>query len=592
MLPVEPDDHWGPPNLSFANFSAGQDHYQELSHQLPTGNLIGPPNTGLLKISKSCSPDMNGTQMDPTAGTATVKIIGNDGFSAEAESIFPSGESDFSNLNGGVPLMPDWDISNWVADTPIEMPFKNEEPLDFGANLEAYSHMMYPHSAEGLGAGNMSCQTFFSTSSSDGDACLMTPPLKTSPMPSLPSELEARRGSGSSELAKNFDTIRLQQPRSRTGLRDEVFCSSPPSDAGVALEKPSVSEPRIALSGSQATMGMGKMGKACPAPRIDLASRRKRPRPAALRPDSQRSHSCAAPLTLSPHSQGSSTAGIGSNPSVRRIRSTGQNLNVTSGGVQKPGLRSAQLSPRNLQSFLDVTGLRHPSPVKRESMDSTESSSHNGKPPTPLTPGKVEFQPDMWSNFTPYAPSPAFRWESNDQDAHYALAAGQGISSPPTTPFNIDAFPMMPPFEQPQGSSYQCPPQSAPPGQTTFSLGDSPPIPSAANHPLWQMHSSAIPAGMYFDDSTTAMARQAQMPSFGFSKLNYHPMGPPQPYSHGLSTMASGRSAFFGAPPAPAKEIEIQVNLIPKPQGVPQPRKQYQFNHTTPKDFSTSVYAS
>lgn len=527
--------------------------------------------------------------MNPNGGAAAFKVVSNDGFGVETEALFTSSEGDFSNLNGALPLMPDWDISNWVADTPLEYPFKNEEALDFGAHLEAYSHMMYPHSAEGLGAANSSCQTLFSTSSSDGDACLMTPPLKTSPMPSLPPELEVRRGSSSSELAKNFDTIRLQQPRSRTGLRDEVFCSSPPSDAGAAVEKPVMSETRIASSGSPAAMGIGKMGKPCPVPRIDLASRRKRPRPAALRPDSQRSHSCAAPLTLSPHSQASSNVGIGPNPSVRRIRSTGQNLNVTSGGVQKPGLRSAQLSPRNLQSFLDATGLRHPSPVKRESIDSTETS---GKPPTPLTPGKVEFQPDMWSNFTPYAPSPAFRWGSNDQEAQYALAAGQGISSPPTTPFNIEAFPSVSPFEQQPNSSYQCPPQSAPPGQTTFSLGDSPPVAPAVNHPLWQVHSSAMPMGTYFDDSTPAIVRQAQMPSFGFSKVNYHPMGPPQPYSHGVPAMATGRSAFFGAPPAPPKEIEIQVNLIPKPQGVPQPRKQYQFNHTTPKDFSTSVYAS
>lgn len=536
---------------------------------------------------------MNRTQMDPNGGQATIKVVTSDGFSAELDSIFASSESDFSNLNGDLPLMPDWDISNWVADTPMENPFKNDEALDFGAHLEAYSHIMYPHSAEGLDARNSSCQTFFSTSSSDGDACLMTPPLKTSPMPSLPPELEVRRGSSSSELAKNFDTIRLQQPRSRTGLRDEVFCSPPPFDAGTVLERSLMSEPQIALSGSQATMGIGKFGaKTCPVPRIDLASRRKRPRPAALRPDSQRSHSCAAPLTLSPHSQVSSTIGIGSTPPVRRIRSTGQNLNVTSGGVQKPGLRSAQLSPRNLQSFLDATGLRHSSPIKRESTDPTETSAHNGKPATPLTPGKVEFQPDVWSSFTPYAPSPALRWDSNDQDAQYALAVGQGITSPPATPFNIDAFPRMPPFERHHGSSYQCPPQSAPPEQTTFSFGDSPPIAPAANHPLWQVPSSAMPIGTYYDDSTIAMVRQAQMPSFGFSKSNYHPMGPPQHYSHGLPNMTSGRSAFFGAPSAPPKEIEIQVNLIPKPQGVPQPRKQYTFNHTTPKDFSPSVYAS
>ena len=522
--------------------------------------------------------------MDTVEGPAAVKVVGNDGSSIHAESIFASSESDFSNLGGGLPVMPGWVNCSWAPDTPIDFA---------GPWWEGSSQMTCPLGLEELAAGNGSCQTFFSTSSSDGDAGLMTPPLITSPMPTVPPELEVRRGSSSSELAKNFDTIRLQQTQSRTGLRDELVCSPPPSDAGAALEKPLTSEPRIALSSSQANMGIGKVGKPGPVPRIDLASRRKRPRPAALRPDSQRSHSCAAPSTLSPHTQVSSTIGIGSTSSVRRIRSTGQNLNVTSGGVQKPGLRSAQLSPRYLQSFWEAAQLRQSSPVKKESMDSTATSVHNDKPPTPLTPGKVELQPDVLSNFTPYAPSPTFRWETNDQDAPYALATGRGISSPPVTPFNIDTFPTMPHFQQPQGSSYPCPPQSAPPGQTSFSLGDSPPIAPVANHPLWQVHSSVMPMGMYFDDSTTAMIRQAQMPPVDFPRsLNYHPMGPPQNYSHGLPIMATGRSAFLGAPPAPPKEIEIQVNLIPKPQGVPQPRKQYQFNHTTPKDFSTSVYAS
>lgn len=584
--------HWGAPGFPYAGFQGGQNHYQDLSQQIPTSDLISITNNGLEELSKSCSPDLTRTQMDSTGGPASIKIVNSDGFSAEPEPIFASSESDFSNFDGDLSLLPDWNINNWVADTSMEPPFKNEEVLEFGAPMGAYSRLMYSHSAEGLDAANSSCQTFFSTSSSDGDACLMTPPLKTSPMPTLPPELEVRRGSNSSELAKTFDTIRLQQPRSRTGLRDEVFCSPPTSDAEPILERPLMSEPQTAMNGSHATMSLGTVGgKASLVPGIDLASRRKRPRPAALRPDSQRSHSCAAPLTLSPHSQVSSSIGIGSTPSIRRIRSTGQNLNVTSGGVQKPGLRSAQLSPRNLQSFLDATRIRHPSPIKRESIDPAEASAPNGKPPTPLTPGKVELHPDVWSNFGPYATPPAFRWGAHDPDAHYAPAAGHEISSPPITPFNMDAFPRMFPFERPQDPSYQCPPQSAPPEQTTFSFGDSPPVAPAANHSVWHVPSAAMPISTYYDDSTIAMARPAPMPPFNFSKSNYPPMGLPS-YSHGVPAMTSGRSAFFGAPAAPPKEFEIQVNLIPKPQGVPQTKKQYTFNHTTPKDFSSSVYAS
>lgn len=581
MLPVEPDTHWGTPCFQYPNFEDG-------SQQIPTGDLIGTTNNGLEELSKSCSPDLTRTQMDSTGGPASIKIVSSDGFSTEPDAIFASSENDFSNFAGGSSLWPYLNTSNWVADTSMESPFKNEEVLEFGAPMSACSRIMYSHSSEGLDAANSSCQTLFSTSSSDGDAYLMTPPLKTSPMPTLPPELEVRRGSSSSELAKTFDTIRLQQPRSRTGLRDEVFCSPPPSDA----ERPLMSEPQMAMNGSPATMSLGKVGgKTSPGPGIDLASRRKRPRPPALRPDSQRSHSCAAPLTLSPHSQVSSI-GISSTPSIRRIRSTGQNLNVTSGGVQKPGLRAAQLSPRNLQSFLDATRIRQSSPIKRESIDPAETSASHGKPPTPLTPGKVELHPDVSSNFAPYATYPAFRWGANDQDAHYALAAGHEITSPPITPFNADAFPQMLSFERPQDPSYQCPPQSAPPEQTTFSFGDSPPIAPVANHSVWRVPSATMPISTYYDDSTLAMARPAPMPIYNFPKPSYPQMGPPQGYSHGAPNMTSGRSAFFGAPPAPPKEFEIQVNLIPKPQGVPQTKKQYTFNHTTPKDFSSSLYPS
>lgn len=556
---------------------------------MPASDIISHTNNGLVELAKACNPHLTRAQIECTEARAGMTIVSNEGCTVETDPIFAATEKEFSTLTGDFPLMPDWDISNWIAETSMEPPFQNEKGMDFGLPLGPFTTpMVYPHSADGFDAANSSCQTLFSTSSSDGDACLMTPPLKTSPMTSMPPELEIRRGSNSSELANNLDTIRLQQPRSRTGLRDEVFCSPPPSDVGAILEGSFLSEPRLSVNGAPAAFGKVG-GRAFP---VDLASRRKRPRPAALRPDAQRSYSCAGPLTLSPHSQVSSSIGIGANPSVRRIRSTGQNLNVTSGGVQKPGLRSAQMSPRNLQSFLDATGLRPPSAVTSDGVDRPEASALHGNPPTPLTPCKAELQPDVWSNFDVYAASPAFRWDSNGPDAPYAPVTRHEISSPPVTPFHLDAFPQMFPAERPHHSSYHCPPQSAPPQQTTFLLGDSPPIAPTANHPAWHMPVSAMPGGTYYDDSTITLARPAHVLPFNFSKPNYHSMAPPQQYSHGIPTMAPGRSAFLGTPPAPQKEIEIQVNLIPKPQGAPQPRKQYTFNHTTPKDYSSSVCAS
>ncbi len=591
MLPLEPDDSpWAVPNIPFLNFQHDDSGYPDLARPMPPSDLMSITDHGLVQLAKPGSSDLDMIQGEPAVGPATTTVVSNhDGFSAEADSIFVNGENDFSHLNGGWPLMPDWDISNWVADIPMDPPAKNEEVLEYGGPADADSRQMYPHWAHGFDAANASCQTFFSTSSSDGDARLLTPPPKTSPMPTLPPELEVRRGSSSSDLAKNLDTIRLQQPRSRTGLRDEVFCSPPPSDAGAVVERAPTSDPHGVVTGAPPGTSFGGVGKPSPVPRIDLASRRKRPRPAALRPDSQRSHSCAAPLTLSPHAQVSASIGIGSSPSVRRIRSTGQNLNATGGGVQKPGLRSAQLSPRNLQSFLGATGMRMPSPIKRQSTSPTQAPASHGKPPTPMTPGKVDLQSEVWPNVGPYLASPVFPWQANDPTAPFAPAAGPVISSPPMTPFNIDAFPPMFPLERQPDSSYPYPPQSAPPEQTSFVFGDSPPVAPAGNPSVWQVPSSGMPTGPYSEDPTMALGRQTQTPPFNFSRLHYHPMGGRQPYSHGPPHLASGRSALVGNRPAPPKEIEIQVNLIPKPQGVAQTRKQYTFNHTTPKDF---VYAS
>ncbi|KAI9735191.1 MAG: hypothetical protein M1834_001781 [Cirrosporium novae-zelandiae] len=73
---------------------------------------------------------------------------------------------------------------------------------------------------------------------------------------------------------------------------------------------------------------------------LDIAARRKRPRPAALGPAALRSRSFG-PNSLSPTGKGYPMPGH----SVRRIKSTGHSLNVMNGRVQKSYPGSSQRSP-------------------------------------------------------------------------------------------------------------------------------------------------------------------------------------------------------------------------------------------------------
>lgn len=123
------------------------------------------------------------------------------------------------------------------------------------------------------------------------------------------------------------------------------------------------------------------------APRLDIASRRKRPRPAALQPEAQRSVSYG-PMTLSPTARMPSL-GIAKQASVRRIKSTGNGLNAGNGRIQKPGVAAAPLSPRNFHSLSSNTFLN-------QNAHTTNTSSQNITPLTPLSPLAAKQQDPAW----------------------------------------------------------------------------------------------------------------------------------------------------------------------------------------------------
>ena len=484
-------------------------------------------------------------------------------------------------------LMQEWDVNSWIPE--VDMSLHNEHLMAVQDSFGSYPHAMYQNSGDGFSGGNPSCHTFGTNSSSEGEPGLMTPPPKTSPMPSLPPDSQLRRGSNSSELANGVNTIRLHQPLPRHGVYDDMFCPpATPSLAPGVDHSPKVTQPQSGAMDSPTALSINSGAiKISAVPRVDLASRRKRPRPATLRPEPQRSQSYAGPLTASPTSKVPSF-GLGPSPSVRRIKSTGQNMNAVSGSrVSKSGLGSAQMSPRNFQSYLDAAGFPQPHVSNRHHTDPSQTSAPSFTPLTPLSPAKMELQPEVWQDYSPFVGPSAPGWDNNhDISTGNVYEAGAEVASPPITPFNMDAFPRIFAGRPLQDSLYHCPPQSAPPQQSTF-FGD-PPNPLAnSNQSSWLVPSSTMPLEGYRDDSLMSMRRQSHVAQMGYQE--------PQPqfagnYSRGVPSMGLVSSTFFNSSPPPRKDLEIQVNLIPKPQGAPLARKEYTFNHTTPKDFSQTLY--
>lgn len=180
---------------------------------------------------------------------------------------------------------------------------------------------------------------------------------------------------------------------------------------------------------------------------LDLAARRKRPRPAAIG-TSRSSSMLAGPSTMSPSTR---LPNGGAGHGVRQSKSA-QSLSSRYAGVRKAS--AAQRSPFNLSTFAEAGSLNS----KAEMSSMLQPTVTNGlAPPTPLTPEDLH-------HLLPATPS----------DGGYCLSAQPtsqlfptsqpmqiNIASPPATPLAVN---MMPSY------SYHgvAPPMSAPAHYTTF----------------------------------------------------------------------------------------------------------------------------
>ncbi|KAI9722274.1 MAG: hypothetical protein M1812_001746 [Candelaria pacifica] len=192
----------------------------------------------------------------------------------------------------------------------------------------------------------------------------------------------------------------------------------------------------------------------------NLAVRRQRQRPAALGNASMRSQSFMGSNPVSPNGRGDGSY-LGPSLPMRRIKSTGNNLNTSRGKIQKHTPGSAQRSPLNIESFADAAAFEDARFVNNTPTTS-QSMSFSGSfaPPTPLSP----FDMDCWqldpTNLT-VADGPSFTCdpESTGYYIPSGLSMEPSLESPPNTPLDFDVGAHMHNTKPSQRSPFSAAPQ-------------------------------------------------------------------------------------------------------------------------------------
>jgi hypothetical protein len=356
------------------------------------------------------------------------------------------------------------------------------------------------------------------------------------PMPCFPS---SRRGSSSDELTATLDQF--------------VLAGTPP-----------VRSPAIAH--------FEQFKK--PEHHVDIAARRKRPRPAALGTAALRSHSYGGAPAMSPTFRFGRQA---QNPHpIRHVKSSGQSLNVTYAGIRKPS--SAQRSPLNIATFAEAEEFKN-SMAERKISHQAESE-HVGAPPTPLS------SDDIMRTRLPTVEEPIFT-EQEQETPHQYFLNGQpsqfSLASPPSTPLKAELYAppqmqtMMPPMSAPpQYAAFPeyTPPYSAGP-LTTSSWSDAPlNSPDAATFPP-AIHMSQQP---YVSPAMHEYSSGPALPSHFVS----HPLAEQKQTDITPSAHNGQRQTEFFIQEFPRQKEE---HAHAAQQMAQQKPKNYVFANATPSDF-------
>ena len=422
---------------------------------------------------------------------------------------------------------------------------------------------------------NRSSQTLNSNPSSVGESNnLMTPPTNTPPLPWLSQEFDGRRASDSSELAHDVEGMHLQQHQRGLGL---VRTTRTPSTEATVMPATGIATPETSPDQTVSKVS---------APPSDIASRRKRHRPTALRPETNRSISYGGPMTLSPHSKGFSSTLAPPNQ-VRRIQSQGQNLNTQSFRVHKSASGSAQISPHNLQRYLQRQSLPQAHDPTAEDPNppvSTVTQDNACKPSASAASASrspAEYQHEF------HISRPIHDWNNtnlfNLSHANYSVPELHSASPQPHASLAVH----VPNSFQSLHPPYPCPPQSAPPHQSTFFDDLSPAANGPFPPPNWNGTAFAPSAPHHMGTNTISMRQPAH-----FMHANNNGYLPPFAPSYEFPQDGSPISSFPGThlfpafPPgvmtsAPASpvELDIKVDVGPEPKLASKFEK-FEFQHT------------
>lgn len=467
-----------------------------------------------------------------------------------------------------------------------ESPLAQSYGLDLTqGNANHHGQQMYHHTPDGHVVGNPSSNSFVtSPSEEDGHARLITPPLETSPLPGLNQATfqHDRRTSNDSDLAENFDTIHLQQSQAGLGL----YGSSTTAAASDLVSPTGLLTPVITpdITDSKLPFATGH----------DLASRRNR-RPPKLQPDSGRSFSYAGPGTSPRHRL--SPPGSGKISPVRRIKSTGNNLNVMTGRIKKQGTSSAQLSPRNFEACFQLAATSEVQP-------SADTHAHRHRMPGPIPNSLTSSPPvtfchqnqanwiDSPSHF-PVAPSPWDRGFTGDPAIINAPGHGHGFTLPQNEHTSMFAPAAFQQISHSQQYGYQCPPQSAPSHVTTFDAAYS----MTPNLRTWQP--PLMVPEPYHDDTQLSNSIRPYHPHHHSHSGPLSQFPPPPEQFHGYHPAMAPFQPFqqyLNRTPTPVlKPLDIKVETGPSPPKelaqASQERKEYTFQNSFSHDpdFATNT---
>jgi hypothetical protein len=293
---------------------------------------------------------------------------------------------------------------------------------------------------------------------------------------------------------------------------------------------------------------------------VDLAARRKRPRPAALGSAALRSRSYGAPPSMSPTFRVGNHSPL-SHP-VRHVKSMGQNLNITRYcGIRKPS--SAQRSPLNVATFTEADAFR-------ELLQSRQINADRNARTTPPTPVSSD---ELVAHQYPIHHDGLY----SDQDQHTPhqfYFNGQLVSfdmaSPPSTPLKPEFY-------------------------STHLQTMAPPLSAPPQYAVLPDHTPPYSAGPLTSSSwSDAQLISAEMP-YQIPQVMYPTA---QDFSNGVfqnfSAPSQPKTDTTYAASAEQKETEFYIQEFPRQkeehahaaqQLAQQKPKNYIFTNATPNDF-------